>query len=118
MDAEDRRPIVVLAEEQTLPLEQRHEQYFGIVDPRLERTDLLDDAFITSELLGDFFGPILVVPEIGGRGELSQLDQLGLFAGEVKGTSGRRRDGSGVLGAGPWGRFRSWPWDGSRGLKK
>jgi hypothetical protein len=48
---------------------------------------------VTVQRTGHPQGALLVVPQIGSRGLLPQLLQCAALGLDVKGTSGRRRDG-------------------------
>jgi hypothetical protein len=120
MHAHDGGPVVVFAEEQRLTLEASQrlldggdlhhnlgnrglivffrcelEQDLGVAERPIQGSDLLDRLFVTSEPAGDREGVVLVFPEVGGGRALSQLDELLFLAGDVKGTSGRRRGANG-----------------------
>ena len=120
MQAHDGGSVVVLAEEQGLPLEacQRRfdggdllqhlgdrrlvtllgsefEEHLSVFERCVELVDLLDRLFMASQTAGDLESALLIVPQVRGRSELSQLNELRLLAGDVKGTSGHRRAGSG-----------------------
>jgi hypothetical protein len=116
--AEDGRPIVVLAEEEALPLQSgqlcldprqlaggvggglgialflgQAEQGLGVVDGRRQALIPGDDRLVTSQAPGDLARPVGVVPQVRLGGALPQRLKAGGLGIDVKGTSGRRGGG-------------------------
>jgi len=77
-------------------LDGEFDQHFSVVERLFQRRDLLEGALVSRERARDAQRPLLIVPEIRCRRLLSQLAELAFLAGDVKGTSWRRRAGSGV----------------------
>ena len=118
--AEDRRPVVVLAEEEALLLQVGQvgfdrrqvldhlgggrgvafllghvEEDLGVVEGAGEAIDPGDDRLVARQAPGQLPGPVGILPEVGGRRPGSQRLEAGRLGIDVKGTSGRRAGGCG-----------------------
>ncbi len=62
----------------------------------LEIRDEAHRPFESREFPGDLERPTLIVPEVRSRGRFLQLVEFGELPLDVKGTSLRRRDATGV----------------------
>ena len=120
MDGDDGRPVVVRPEEEGLTLEPGHrgskagqlrprlvqallvtflntelDQHLGVVERPGDIRNLLDDSLVAGQTSGNFQRPIPVRPQIRDGSLFLQLGELGFLAGNVKGTSARRRGANG-----------------------
>ena len=83
------------------------QQDLGVIERRGERAGVGDDRLVARQPARDLQCAVPVVPQVGCGRLLPQLGELGLLLVDVKGTSGRRRGGSGGpsgarAGLGPW----------------
>jgi hypothetical protein len=64
------------------------EEDADVLDAGLEDVDVRDRLLVAAEPAGDLPGVVLVVPQVGGRRELAELDQLGRLSLDVEEAAG------------------------------